>query len=70
MGVSGLPGAQEREVQQSAWAVWDKVKRLEKVAEHLHEPLAHGVDKGESAELREAIDTLSIADMCSPNFRA
>jgi hypothetical protein len=55
---------------ESAWAVWEKVKRLEKVAEHLHEPLFHGVDKGESAELREAIGTLSIADMCSPNFRA
>jgi hypothetical protein len=54
---------------QSAWAVWEKVKRLEKVAEALCEPLDHGVDKGESAELREAIDTLSVADMYSPNYR-
>jgi hypothetical protein len=55
---------------QSAWRVWEKVKVLEKVAESHSEPLVHGVDKGEVRELREAIGTLSIADLYSPGYWA
>jgi hypothetical protein len=59
-------GVRRREkVNQSAWRVWEKVKILEKVAEMLSDPLVHGVQRGEARELREAVETLSIADMSS-----
>jgi hypothetical protein len=44
-------------------SVWEKVKILEKVAEHLSEPLHHRPAEEEDGEVREAVKDLSIADL-------